>query len=150
MIDECELERITAELIEAMGFSLVEMRVGRRRGTVNISVVLYKEGGITLDELTHAHRILRPRLELEAGANRLSLGITSPGTSRRIRDPKEYRIFTGRNIRLLVGEEWIYGRLEEYDGERLSIVIAGETRLFALDDIRGAELNSRLGEDNEC
>ena len=141
MVDKSELEDICVKLTEAMGFSLVEMSIGRRRGEVRFSLVLYKTGGITLDDLTDAHRVLLPRLELEVPAKNLALEITSPGTSRRIKDPREYRIFIGRNIRLLIGEEWICGRLESYSGEQVSIAVGDETRSIDLHAVRKAKLD---------
>lgn len=141
MVDKSDLEDICVKLTEAMGFSLVEMSIGRRHGEVRFSLVLYKTGGITLDDLTDAHRVLLPRLELEVPAKNLALEITSPGISRRIKDPREYRIFIGRNIRLLIGEEWICGRLESYSGEQVSIAVGDETRSIDLHAVRKAKLD---------
>ena len=89
MIAESDLEQIITKLAEGMGLSLVEMSVGRHRGEVKVNLVLYKAGGIGLDDLTLAQKVLRPRLELELGREDLSVEIAAPGTSRRSKDSRE-------------------------------------------------------------
>ena len=93
-----ELENIILPLLEGLGLSLVEISIGRHKGDVKINLVLYKEVGIGLDDLTKAQKVLRPRLELEFDREELSMEISSPGMSRVIKSPREYRIFIGRRI----------------------------------------------------
>ena len=134
------LEKMLSGLVEGMGLSLVEMSIGRHRGDVKVNLVLYKEGGISLDDLTEAQKTLRPRLELDFDRDSLSVEISSPGLSRTLKDPREYRIFTGRRIRLLSGDDWVDGTLEKTDGKTVFLETDSGTREFAMTDIRKAKL----------
>jgi ribosome maturation factor RimP len=135
-----DLEQIIDPLLESMGLNLVEMSIGRHRGDVTVNLVLYKKGGIGLDDLTRAQKLLRPRLELEFDRSGLSVEISSPGTSRVIKSPGEYRIFTGRKLRVLVGDDWVEGLLTASDGLTVSLDVDGTVMDIPLDQIRKARL----------
>ncbi|PIE04151.1 MAG: hypothetical protein CSA76_05680 [Spirochaetales bacterium] len=126
--------------LKGMGLSLVELSVSRHRGNVQASIVLYKDGGISLDDLSAAQKTLRPRLELEYGRENLSLEISSPGISRKIKSINEYNIFKGRNIRLLIDEEWIDGRLAGLEGQDVLVNFGDKQERFSVNDIRKAQL----------
>ena len=135
-----ELENIILPLLDGLGLSLVEISIGRHKGDVKINLVLYKEEGVGLDDLTKAQKVLRPRLELEFDREDLSMEISSPGMSRVIKNPREYRIFIGRRIRILLDEEWIDGTLKGSDDENISIEIENEELDIPVKRIRKAKL----------
>jgi ribosome maturation factor RimP len=140
MENEQRLEEILTPLLNGMRLSLVEASVSRHKGDVKVNLVLYKQGGISLDDLTGAQKILRPRLELEYDREGLSMEISSPGLSRVVKSPKEYRIFKGRNFRLLLEEEWIDGVLRDSDENSVSFETAGEILEIPVTRIRKAKL----------
>lgn len=141
MVSDSDLENIITPLLESLGLNLVEFSVGRHRGDVKMNLVLYKIGGIGLDELTKAQKLLRPRLELEIDRGNLSVEISSPGLSRTIKSQSEYRIFAGRTIRLLVDEDWIEGTLMGSDDLSVKIITDQEERSIPLAKIRKARLD---------
>jgi ribosome maturation factor RimP len=141
MSTENDLESIISPLLDGLSLSLVEMSIGRHRGDVKINLVLYKDNGIGLDDLTKAQKILRPRLELEFDRDNLSMEISSPGMSRLIKSPKEYRIFTGRKMRFLLDEEWIEGTLTSSNDEMVFIQIENEELEIPVKRIRKAKLD---------
>jgi ribosome maturation factor RimP len=141
MSTENDLESIISPLLDGLSLSLVEMSIGRHRGDVKINLVLYKDNGIGLDDLTKAQKILRPRLELEFDRDNLSMEISSPGMSRLIKSPKEYRIFTGRKMRFLLDEEWIEGTLKSSNDEMVFIQIENEELEIPVKRIRKAKLD---------
>jgi ribosome maturation factor RimP len=141
MVSDSDLENIITPLLGSLGLNLVEFSVGRHRGDVKINLVLYKIGGIGLDDLAKAQKILRPRLELEIDRGNLSVEISSPGLSRTIKSQSEYRIFAGRTIRLLVDEDWIEGTLMGSDDLSVKIITDQEERSIPLAKIRKARLD---------
>jgi len=141
MITDQDLENIVTPLLDSLGLNLVEFSVGRHKGDIKINLVLYKNGGIGLDELTKAQKILRPRLELEIDRGNLSVEISSPGLSRTIKNQSEYRIFAGRSIQLLVDDDWIEGTLMGSDGMNVMIVTGQAERNVPLAQIRKARLD---------
>ena len=140
METEEQLLNIITPLLDGMGLSIVEMTTGRHRGDIKINLVLYKDGGISLEDLTSAQKILRPRLELDYERERLSIEISSPGLSRTIKSPREYGIFTGRRFRLLLEEQWIEGILKEAGEEKLLFDSDNQIMEIPIHGIRKAKL----------
>jgi ribosome maturation factor RimP len=136
-----ELENILAPILDGMGISMVESSIGRHRGDIKVNLVLYKQDGIGLDDLTKAQKIIRPRLELEYDRDNLSLEISSPGLSRVIKRDREYGLFIGRSIRILHGEDWVNGILKAYDGKNIIIEVDGKEVSYVVDEIRKAKLD---------
>lgn len=138
--DDKKLEDSLSEVINGMGLSLVEMSIGRHRGDVKVNLVLYKAGGIGLEDLTEAQKTLRPRLELFFDRERLSVEISSPGTSRTVKDSKEYEIFAGRRIKLLIDSDWIHGTVESADAGIVNLATDDGIRGIPFSEIRKAKL----------
>ncbi len=88
-----------------MGLALVEMALGRRKGTTRVSVVIYRQGGVGVDDCAEVSGMLLPRLETIEGMGDVSLEVSSPGIERTLRDSAEYAIFAGRGVRILAGTE---------------------------------------------
>jgi len=137
---EEQIQSIITPLLNGMRLSIVEFSLSRHRGDTKLSLVLYKDGGISLDDLTAAQRILRPRLELDFDRENLSIEISSPGLSRVIKSPQEYDIFTGRRFRLLIDEEWIEGILTEKKDDTIIFNIDEENSEIPIHRIRKAKL----------
>jgi len=135
-----DLAGLVSPLLHAMGLDLVEYSIGKHRGNTKLNLVLYKNGGISLDDLAEAQKILRPRLELVYDRDSLSVEISSPGLSRVIKNQMEYRIFIGRDIKLLVDEHWIGGRLMEADDAYVHIMTTQDELTIPLQRIKKARL----------
>ena len=140
METEQQLEDIITPLLDGMGLSIVEISIGRHRGDMKVNLVLYKDGGISLENLTAAQKVLRPRLELEYDRENLSMEISSPGLSRVIKSPREYLIFKGRDFRLLLDEEWIEGSLQESKDDTITLKMEKEIIDIPISRIRKAKL----------
>ncbi len=135
-----KLEEIISPLLEEMDLSIVEISIGRHRGDVKVNLVLFKEGGISLEDLTKAQKVIRPRLELEFDREDLSMEISSPGMSRVIKNPREYKIFVGSRMRLLIDEEWIEGTLKGSGEGSISFESGKEVLDIPVNRIRKAKL----------
>lgn len=141
MDSENELENIISPLLEGMGLSLVEISIGRHRGDIKVNLVLYKKEGIGLDDLTKAQKTLRPRLELEFDRENLSLEISSPGLSRNIKHNREYQVFVGRSIKLLIDDEWTEGILKGFENGIILLEIENKELEIPVAGVRKAKLD---------
>ncbi len=130
-------------VLSAMGVALVEMTLGRRKGSTRISVVIYRQGGVGVDDCAEVSEMLLPRLETIEGMADVSLEVSSPGVERTLRSPLEYRIFSGRGLRVLVGAEteWRSGIIETVDGDTLWLRRGRQRQGFAIPEIRRARLD---------
>ena len=142
-------ETIRAEIgpvLSAMGYSLVELSAGRRKGVTHVVVVLHRPGGVGIDQCAEVTRAIRPRLELVEGLADITLEVSSPGIERTLKDPAEYGIFQGRGVQVLPaeGSEWIGGVIEAFRDGTLVLRTTEGTHEFPPGAVRRARLDYRL------
>ena len=135
--DEC------GPIIDGMGFTPVDVTAGRSHQTTHVQIVVYRSGDLGVDDLASLARSIKSRLELVAGRQDIALTVTSPGTGRTIRSPREYSIFKGRGIRVLLTEEpdWISGVIAEFEQSVLLLRNGDELRRIPVGTIRKARLD---------
>jgi ribosome maturation factor RimP len=138
-------------LLAGMGILLVELSVGRLKGSTRVNVVIHRKdrmpqgrgGGVGIDDCADVSRLLLPRLQTIEGLLDVGLEVSSPGIERTIRSQAEYEIFLGRGVRILSGTdtEWIGGIIDHVEGGALWLKRGKEKRGFALEEIRKARLD---------
>ena len=130
-------------LLEGMGYSLVDLSIGRLSGATRVSVVVYRKEGVGVNECAEISGMLFPRLETIEGLTEPSLEVSSPGIERVIRREGEYSIFAGRGVRILAGTatEWFGGIIDRVENGTLWLRKGRETHGFAISDIRKARLD---------
>ena len=130
-------------VLAALGFSLVELAVGRRKGSTRVSIVIYRKEGVGVDDCAAVSQAVLPRLETVPEAQDVSLEVSSPGTERSLRSPSEYTVFAGRGVRILSGDEteWRRGIIDGVEEGTLWLREGKERHGFALAGIRRARLD---------
>jgi ribosome maturation factor RimP len=130
-------------LLAALGFSLVELAVGRRKGSTRVSIVIYRKEGVGVDDCAVVSQAVLPRLETVPDMQDVSLEVSSPGTDRSLRSPAEYAVFAGRGVRILSGDEkeWRRGIIDKVEEGMLWLKEGKEKHGFALAAIRRARLD---------
>jgi ribosome maturation factor RimP len=138
-----EIRQAVEPVLAGMGFSLVELSVGRLKGTTRVNIVLYRKDGIGIDECAEASRLLFPRLETLEGLADVSLEVSSPGMERHIKSPSEYAIFQGRGVKVLAdgATEWEGGIIDAVEGGTLWLRRGRQRKGYALAGIRRARLD---------
>jgi ribosome maturation factor RimP len=133
-------------VLAAMGYSLVELSIGRRKGVSHVVVVLHRPGGVGVDQCAEVTRAIRPRLELVEGLADVTLEVSSPGIERTLKDPAEYAIFRGRGVRVLPAAdgEWVGGVIEAFRDGTLVLRTPEGAREFPPGAVRRARLDYRL------
>ncbi|MDR3174641.1 MAG: ribosome assembly cofactor RimP, partial [Treponema sp.] len=108
--------------------SVVEAVVSRHKGAVQVRIVVYKDGDISLDDCSAFHRAALPRLELAFSGQDLYVEVSSPGIERLIKDGAEFRHYLGRRIRCYRTDisDWFSGVLTAWDGEGIRLEKDGE------------------------
>ena len=140
---DADIRQAVEPVLAGMGFSLVELSIGRLKGTTRVCVVLYKARGVGIDECAEVSRLLFPRLETLEDLADISLEVSSPGIERQIRSPAEYGVFQGRGVRVLVGDatEWTGGIIDAVEGDTLWLRRGRERKGLAISGIRKARLD---------
>ena len=123
--------------LSASGFELVDVE---RQGTVVRVTVDLPVGGLDLDGVTEATRLVNEILDREdLMGEKTTLEVSSPGVERPLRTPEHFRRFVGTEVAVKAkagteGERRVTGVLETADDE--GVVVAG--RRLAYTDIERA------------
>jgi ribosome maturation factor RimP len=120
---DAETQEITSlkaqleEILEGLGFRLVELVVSKHRGSVQVRVVIYNGTSVSTDDCSKAHRAMTPRLELAFSGSDIYLEVSSPGINRLIKDGVEFTHYLGRGVRCYRTDisDWTAGILETVD-----------------------------------
>ncbi|WP_168203381.1 ribosome assembly cofactor RimP [Oceanispirochaeta crateris] len=130
-------------VLKAMGIALVECNVAIVKQVYNIRLVIFRAEGISLKDCEDVHKIIKPRLDLLIDSRDLSLEITSPGIDRRIKSSREYDIFKGKFVKILLesSNDWISGKIVESDGVTLVLIIDDKKVSYSLDQVRKGKLD---------
>ena len=120
-----------AELVEGLGYYLVELKISPQRGVTQVqSVVASRDPSenISVNDCAKVHRILLARLEEILGTDNISMELSSPGMERNIKNAAEFKFFVGRKIRVFSksASDWIGGELLSSDSEKLSLKVESE------------------------
>ena len=132
-------------LLEA-GLTLVDLSVNRRGDSARVRFTIYSPRGTGTDECARAHRIAFAKAaEVLAVADPI-LEVSSPGIDRTIGSPREWSIFKGKGVRVLLRgeEEWLLGRIESVEGGTVRLACSGGLRVMELEAVSKARLDSSL------
>ena len=137
----------------SLGMELVELGVfrgkgrGGKPGAAQMRIVVYRPGAMGVDDCARAHRAILPILEGAFPGSELSVEVSTPGISRRIRDGAELALYKGRGVRCWRTDisDWASGLLEEADEQ--GILLKGKEGTIRLDyaAIAKAMLDSSQG-----
>ncbi len=133
-----EIEPVTS----AMGFTVVELAVARRRNQTQVHLTVYRPGGVGIEDCAAISRNVHPRLEIIEELGGVSLEVSSPGIGRLFKNPREFMIFKGRAVQVLLdGEtEWRGSRIRDASADGVTLEIDGQARTLRFTDIRKARL----------
>jgi ribosome maturation factor RimP len=142
-----EQEAIFADiepLLKSVGLELIEFGLSRRHGATEARAMVYSPAGTGTNECTKAYRLIYPRLQVMLGVEDVYLEVSSPGIDRLIRSTREYGIFVGKGLRvLLVNEtEWLSGRIESVSGKSLVLSRPEGSISIDFDAVAKARLDS--------
>ena len=115
------------QVVKGMGMSLVELNVyhGKGRGgnppSVQVRVIVYKDGVTGVEDCSRVHRGLLPRLELAFPGQEIYLEVSSPGIDRTIKDGSEFFHYIGRGVKCYRTDisDWTGGILVAVDEKKI-------------------------------
>lgn len=140
------VEQVRAEVeptVHSHGFALVELDAARLARRNLVRLVVYRSDAMTVDDCAELARAVRYRLALVPGAEDARLEVSTPGTTRRIKAPREYGIFRGRTVAVLVDDDWLRGVILASEDGIVTLHTGTEERQIELGRIR----KGRLSED---
>ncbi len=143
MLETDRYQKDLEELLSAIGLRIVEFGISRHRGSIQVRAVIYSPEGTGIEQCSRAHRLIQPRLQVLLNEQDFHLEVASPGVDRWIRSVREYGIFVGRGVRVLLreGNEWLPGRITRADDAAVTIRGSFGERAVEYKDIAKARLD---------
>jgi ribosome maturation factor RimP len=145
------VERLTGLLtpvVRSEGLILVELQFRPEGlGLVLRLFVERPEGGVSLDDCAQVSRQASDLLDVEdIVPGRFSLEVSSPGLTRRLKTARDFTIFAGRLVKMMVrdadGKNRTYrGQLKGMQGEEVVLEVEGRLRTVPLGDVLKANLD---------
>lgn len=115
-----------AKLLENKGMELVEIVLTTKELTT-ITIYIYKESGVTLDDCTEVSREIDAILNLDTlFDDKYMLEVSSPGIDRKLKTLDDYRRNLGKMMEIKLykakdGIKTFYGFLDSYDDTHIYI-----------------------------
>ena len=110
------------------------------------------DGGVTLDDLTPMSRVLGDVIEAHGVIpGRYTLEVSSPGINRRLRRPKHFRDYVGKQVRVRTtegqgGRRAFLGSLRSVEDHGIELEVDEGVRFFRFDDIAQANYEHDFSE----
>src|SRR5215471_8600292 len=97
----CQLEALAAPVVEEEQLELWAADLRQESGRWILRLMLEREGGASLDDLTRVHRQLSDLLDVhDLVPWRYTLEVSSPGVNRPLFRPNHYRRYIGQRVRV--------------------------------------------------
>ncbi len=142
------LERLVSSELDALGYELVELRLGgsRRRPTVQVRIDRRDGAAVTVEDCATVSRAIEARLDAEQClGERYVLEVSSPGVERPLRTAADWRRFVGRQASVL--SPVLHGREEV---EILGVEGDAGAEVVVVRDPRGIEQRIALADVKEA
>ncbi len=127
-------------IIEKMGYDVVEVEYAKKVDGMNLTFVIDKKGGITLDDCEKVHKIVDEELDKlnPTGDTSYILNISSVGLDRPIKNYKDFIRNKGKQVevklfRPLNGNKVFKGELINFTEEEVIISESGQEKVFKKD-----------------
>ncbi|MDD5759466.1 MAG: ribosome maturation factor RimP [Desulfobulbaceae bacterium] len=136
-------------LIE-LGYELVELQLRNEPLGLVLRLIIYKDGGISLDDCSEVSRSISPLLEVEEPITRAyHLEVSSPGLDRPLRTERDFARNMGKKIEAVYRVEEVtrnvVGTIAGVNEIMVTITVDGAPEQIALADIVKAKLVIEFG-----
>jgi len=130
-------------IVRGMGFELVELKSIKTKSNTRVTIVIYRKEGLDLDACANVLKTLRPRIQIITGSTDAYVEVSSPGTERILKSVREYGIFRGRGVRVLVNGEsdWTGGVLAKVGDSTIELTTKDGVRALSFGQIKKMKLD---------
>ncbi len=130
-------------VVSGLGYSLVAVKSKTVKERLRVSIVIYSQEGVTLDDCAAVHQAVMPRIEVLQDNRDVYLEVSSPGIDRNLQSSREFAIFQGRGARVLRSDtdEWVAGIIVSADEKEVVLENESGRRTVAVELVRKAKLD---------
>ena len=126
-----QVHELVSPIAESFGLEVIEVLYEKKYDGMNLTVVIDKEGGVTIDDCEKLHRAIdAPLDELDPIDTAYILNVSSPGIDRPLKVERDYKRNLNKKISVklykpLDGKKSYDGVLISYDEETFTIETKG-------------------------
>jgi len=141
-----EFEKITGP----MNVRVIELTTAGGKGGLRIKAVIDRDGGVSLNDCERITRLFNERLSILSPIDieDYTLEVSSPGTQRVFKSKREYNLFKGRRVKVILEKPpaeaagtVIQGILEGMKDGNVVLMVDGKVLSIPLENIRKTRLN---------
>ncbi|UGQ16447.1 ribosome maturation factor RimP [Borrelia sp. RT5S] len=137
--EENEVYDLIKGITDRLGIEILEINTFKKRGQGRVQVVLYGRGDFGVDKLCDLHKMVLLSLETVLKYD-FSLELSTPGVNRKIKNRREFKIFEGKRIKLMLGNEFEEGFILKAEEDSFVFKTgSGEVKIL-YSDVRKARL----------
>lgn len=144
-----KIEELVQPLAVSQGLELVDLELMRpRRGRTILRLFLDRPGGgITIQEITRISRVVGELLDVhDLIPESYHLEVSSPGLTRKLKSPEDYRRYVGRLVRITTrqardGKQVFRGILQGLEDGEVRLEEGGAVYRLPLPEIAKARLD---------
>ncbi len=126
--------QLVEPIAESLGLTVLEVEYAKKFDGMNLTVIIDKDGGVTIDDCEALHRAIdAPIDELDPIETAYTLNVSSPGLDRPLKLDWDYKRNLGKKIKVKLykpmdGKKVFDGVLTGYDADTFTLD-TGKTQL---------------------
>ncbi len=135
-----EVLKLVEPIAKELGCFIVDVEYSKKFDGMNLEITIDKEGGVDIDDCEKVHRAIDEPLDSlnPTGDMPYILSVSSPGLDRPVKNHYDFLRNKGKSVEVklykkLDGKKEFEGLLEEFDKEKVVIIINGQPKTFAKD-----------------
>lgn len=140
-----EVFELVSPIAESFGLEVIEVLFEKKYDGMNLTVVIDKDGGVTIDDCEKLHRAIdAPLDELDPIDTPYILNVSSPGIDRPLKTERDFRRNLNQKISVrlykpLDGKKIYDGVLVSYDDETFTLQVKNKQIIFNKKDTAKVE-----------
>ncbi len=135
---------VIAPVVEASGFSLLEVNSRMLHEGLHIHIVLYSPEGISINDCSKIHKAVKRRIEAYTDNRDFFIEVSSPGISRNLKTADEFSVFKGKKVKIIVNDSDDWEMFLIKDADEISVKLETEDGILTelkYEKIRKAKLD---------
>ncbi|WKC58332.1 ribosome maturation factor RimP [Borrelia sp. P9F1] len=137
--EENEVYDLIKSITDRLGIEILEISTFKKRGQGRVQVVLYGRGDFGVDKLCDLHKMILLSLGTVLRCN-FSLELSTPGVNRKIKSRREFKIFEGKRIKLMLDNGFEEGFILEAEEDSFVFKTGNREMKVLYSDVRKARL----------
>lgn len=132
---EIKVRGVIEPVVSSLGIAVDYIELTKMGGKFLLRVFIEKEGGVTLDDCELVSREVEAVLDVEDPIpSAYVLEVSSPGLDRPLRNPADFRKFSGRTARIVTyapveNQTFFIGEIAAVEDDNVVLVLPGDEKI---------------------